>query len=91
MSSKKKPLPGFATDEEAERFVAESDLTEYDFSGFRPMHHEFQPKDANISMRVPQTLLREVKEVAAKDGIPYQRFVRQVLQEALAARRKKAS
>ena len=39
MSDKKKlkPFPAFATDEEAERFVAEADLTEYDFSGMRPM------------------------------------------------------
>lgn len=36
MSSKKlKPLPDFATDEEAERFVDEADLTEFDLSGTR--------------------------------------------------------
>lgn len=36
MSSKKlKPLPDFATDEEAERFVDEADLTEFDLSGAR--------------------------------------------------------
>lgn len=34
MSSKKlKPLPEFATDKEAERFVDEADLTEFDLSG----------------------------------------------------------
>lgn len=40
-----KPFPRFATDEEAEHFVDTADLSEYDFSGFRPMRFEFEPKD----------------------------------------------
>ena len=40
----KKPLPELKTDEEAERFVAEADLTEYDLSGMRLVRFEFQPK-----------------------------------------------
>lgn len=95
MSDKKelKPFPAFNTDEEAERFVEEADLSEYDFSGFRPMRYEFQTKSANMSMRVPPQLLAEIKAAASKEGMPYQRFVRQLLEEALAARgapRKKA-
>lgn len=89
--SAKKPLPGFASDEEAERFVDDADLTEYDLSGGRPIRYEFQPKSASISMRVPQHLLDAVKDTAAKEGIPYQRFIRQTLEEAIDARRKKAS
>ncbi|HEY9010533.1 MAG TPA: CopG family antitoxin [Devosia sp.] len=88
--SDKKPLkqfPTFKTDEEAERFVEEADLSEYDFSGFRPMRYEFQTKSANMSMRVPPQLLAEIKAAASKEGIPYQRLVRQLLEEALAARR----
>lgn len=41
----KKPLKSFPpllTDEEAERFTDEADLSEYDFSGFRPVRFEFQ-------------------------------------------------
>lgn len=87
--SNKKPLPGFASDEEAERFVAEADLTEYDLRGAVPVRYEFQSKDATVSMRVPQKLLDDVKTLAAKDGVPYQRFIRQVLEDALAARQKK--
>ena len=92
MTDKKalKQFPAFATDEEAERFVEEADLSEYDFSGFKPMRYEFQSKDATLSMRLPQQLLGDVKRLAAKDGVPYQRFIRQVLEEALAARQKKA-
>ncbi len=36
MSKDKKPLPPTNSDEEADRFVSESDLSEYDLSGFKP-------------------------------------------------------
>ncbi len=39
-----KPLPTLQTDEEAEAFVGESDLTNYDLSGMRLIRFEFQPK-----------------------------------------------
>jgi len=35
-----KPFPRFDSDEAAERFVAEADLSQHDFSGFRPMKFE---------------------------------------------------
>ena len=68
MSDKKgkklKPFPRFDTDEEAERFVETADLSENDFSGFRPMRFEFEPKAAQLNMRVPQALLDALKERA---------------------------
>jgi len=92
MSDKKglKPFPTFKTDAEAEEFVATADLTEYDFSGFRPLSYEFTLKDANISMRVPQQLLDAVKGRAAAEGMPYQRFIRRALEEAVASGKPKA-
>jgi len=50
----KKTLPVLTTDEEAERFVETADLTEYDLTGFKPMHFEFEKKAAQINMRVPK-------------------------------------
>ena len=42
MSSKKpKPIPNFETDEAAEAFVAEADLTEYDLSDMKRVHFVF--------------------------------------------------
>jgi hypothetical protein len=35
---KLKPLPVLMSDEEAEHFVENADLTEYDLSQFKPMH-----------------------------------------------------
>jgi len=40
----KKQLPPLTSDKEAEKFVAWSDLTEYDLSGTRMVRFEFQPK-----------------------------------------------
>jgi predicted DNA binding CopG/RHH family protein len=40
----KKPLPKLDSDDEAERFVAEADLTEYDLSSLTQVHFEFEPK-----------------------------------------------
>lgn len=87
---RKKPLPSFKTDEEAEEFVANADLSEHDLSGGVPVHYEFVNKDANVSMRMPRALLSEVKAKAAQEGMPYQRYIRKALEEAVAAPRKKA-
>jgi predicted DNA binding CopG/RHH family protein len=78
-----KPFPSLKTDEEVERFVAEADLSEYDFSEFRKMRFEFAPKSANVSMRMPTQLLAAIKDRAEREGIPYQRYIRQTLERAL--------
>ena len=85
MSSKKplKPLPELKTDEDAEQFVQDADLSEYDLSGFKPAQFEFQKKDAQINMRIPQPLLDAIKVRARLRGVPYQRYIREVLQHAL--------
>jgi predicted DNA binding CopG/RHH family protein len=82
----KKPLPDLKTDEEAERFVAEADLTEYDLSAMHLLRFEFQPKSERVNMRLPKSLLDAVKSAAAKAGIPYQRFIRQALEAAVEKR-----
>jgi predicted DNA binding CopG/RHH family protein len=86
----KKPLPKLQTDEEAERFVAEADLSEYDFTGLRMVQFEFEPKSERVNLRVPKRLLDAVKAAAAKAGIPYQRYIRQTLEAAVQERRKES-
>lgn len=81
----KKKWPALRTDEEAERFVEEADLTEYDFSEMVPMHFEFAPKDERVNMRLPGELLAAVKAKARERGLPYQRFIREVLERAVRA------
>ena len=82
----KRPLPELKTDEDAERFVAEADLAEYDLSGMRLVRFEFQPKTERINMRVPKQLLDAVRTAAARAGMPYQRFIRQALETAVQKR-----
>jgi predicted DNA binding CopG/RHH family protein len=79
----KKKLPKLHSDEEAEEFVATADLTEYDLSGLRTVRFEFQPKTDRVNMRLPKPLLDAVKASARKAGVPYQRFIRQVLEAAV--------
>lgn len=83
----KKPLPKLTSDEEAEAFVAQSDLTDYDLSAMRMVRFEFQPKSERVNMRLPRSLLDAVKATAAKAGVPYQRFIRQTLENAVLPRK----
>jgi predicted DNA binding CopG/RHH family protein len=85
----KKKLPRLRSDKAAENFVATADLTAFDLSGFKPVQFEFAPKAARINMRLSNDLLKAIKVKAAKQGVPYQRFIRQVLEKAVAP--KKAS
>lgn len=79
-SKMRKPFPSFNTDEEAESFVETADLSEYDFSSFIPARYEFEPKAAQLNMRVPQSLLDALKERARNRGIPYTRFIRELME-----------
>ena len=81
----KKRFPTFQSDEEAERFVATADLTEYDLSALVPFSFEFEPKTERVNMRLSKDLLDAVKARAAKAGITYQRYIRLALERAVAA------
>lgn len=81
--TKGKPFPVHESDEAAERFVAEADLSDYDFSQFRPVRHEFEDKSARVTMRMSEGLLERTKEAASKRGVPYQRFIREAIEKAL--------
>ena len=75
-----KPWPILKSDEETEEFVATADLTDYDFSQMVPMAFEYTAKDSRVTMRLPGGLLDAVKERAKARGIPYQRYIREVLE-----------
>lgn len=81
-------MPALESDAEAERFVDNADLTQYDLSTFEPMQFEFGRKDARVNMRLPEQLLSVLKEHARRRGIPYQRFIREALERAVSSTRK---
>jgi predicted DNA binding CopG/RHH family protein len=82
---KKKPLPVLRSDKDAERFVATADLTQYDLSAMVPVRFEFKPKTERVNMRLSKDLLDTVKARAAKEGMSYQRYIRQALERAVTA------
>lgn len=84
MKAKSKPMPSLHSDAAAERFVATADLSQYDLSGFKPMHFEIEPKSAALNMRLPVSLLDAVKTKAKAKGIPYTRYVRMLLETDVA-------
>ncbi len=83
VADKGKAFPVFTTDAEAEQFLDTADLSEYDFSQFKPARFELRKKDARINMRVPAPQLDAIKQAAANEGIPYQRFIRNAIDRAL--------
>jgi predicted DNA binding CopG/RHH family protein len=79
----KRKVPRLRTDKQAEAFLAK-DLSRLDFSQFKPARFEFEKKDEQINMRVPKPLLDAVKARAKARGIPYTRFIREALEQAMA-------
>ena len=82
----KKKVPRLKTDKQAEAFL-DQDLSNLDFSQFKPARFEFEKKDEQINMRVPKPLLAAVKAQAKARGIPYTRLIRETLEQAMAARK----
>lgn len=79
-----KQLPTFTTDEEAEEFVDSADLSEYDLSGFIPMHLALnQPKD-EMYVLVPNDLAAAVRAKAEQQGVAFSDIVREALERNLA-------
>ncbi|MEM9990843.1 MAG: CopG family antitoxin [Bacteroidota bacterium] len=80
-----KKIPNFESDDALEAFM-EQDLSDYldpEMTNFTQVQFEFLPKDDNVNLRLPSPLLAAVKAQAAQEGIPYQRFIRMVLERNL--------
>jgi predicted DNA binding CopG/RHH family protein len=83
----KKKFPVLKTDEEAEAFL-EQDLSDLDFSQFKPIRFEFKPKQKSLNLRISEELLDAVRKNAKREGIPYQRYIRQALERAVMERKR---
>ena len=55
----KKTLPIFTSDEDAEKFVAMADLSDYDLSGFTPVTFEFARRIGDGSAEPPTPATRD--------------------------------
>jgi predicted DNA binding CopG/RHH family protein len=81
----KKKIPTFKSDRGAASFVDRADLSRYDLSGAQLMRFEIKRKDKSINLRLSEELFDAVRERAARVGVPYQRFIRLALEQALGA------
>jgi predicted DNA binding CopG/RHH family protein len=75
-------VPHMTTDAEAEAFL-DQDLSGLDFTQFKPARFELRGKDARVNMRLPQGLLDSLKARAKVQQIPYQRLMRDLLEQGL--------
>jgi len=81
-----KRVPRLKTDEEAEAFL-QQDLSDLDFSQFKPVRFEFAAKAARLNMRLPERLLEAVKAKAKAKakGVPYTRYIRRLMERDVAS------
>jgi predicted DNA binding CopG/RHH family protein len=77
-----KTVPPLTTDAEAEAFL-DHDLSTLDFTQFREINWEARPKSARLTMRLPEGLMAALKAKAKREGIPYQRLVREAIEREL--------
>jgi predicted DNA binding CopG/RHH family protein len=81
----KKKIPAFKSDRAAAAFVDKADLSQYDLSGAQMVRFEMKRKDKSINLRLPKELYDAVRQRATRAGLPYQRFIRLALENAIAA------
>ena len=63
----------------------DQDLSEFiNDGGWKPMRFVFAPKDTTVTGRLPQGMVASLKEAAAREGVRYQGFMRQLIAEGLA-------
>ncbi len=66
------------------KFLHQTDLTDYlSAENMHPVRFEHAAKNKILTMRIPEALFAAVKSRADKAHIPYQRFIRAVLETAV--------
>lgn len=83
--SKRKTIPHFKTEVEEQKFWATHDSTEYlDWAKARKtVLPNLKPSTKTISLRLPEMLLADIKQLANKRDIPYQSLMKQLLSESM--------
>jgi len=86
-----KKTPTFKNEEAERKFWAEHDSTEYvDWSkAKRAVFPNLKPSTKTISLRLPQTMLEELKLLANKRDVPYQSLLKVFLSDRIELELKK--
>lgn len=86
-----KEIPKFETEEAERVFWERADSTEYvDWSEARPARFpNLRPSSTAISIRLPETLLTELRLLANERDVPYQSLVKVFLADRVRAERRR--
>ena len=87
MRRKLEPIPEFASEAEERRFWESHDSADYvDWSKAAAVRlPNLRPSTTSISLRLPVSLLEEIKVAAHKRDVPYQSLIKTWLAEKLEA------
>ena len=82
-----KPIPEFKNEDEEREFWATHDSTEYvDWSQARcVIFPNLKPSTRTISVRMPESMVDELKVLANKRDVPYQSLIKMFLRERIDA------
>jgi len=86
MSTRKhKQIPVFASEDEERSFWASHDSNDYvDWQrAVRPSFPDLKPSLRTISLRLPESMIGQLKLLAHKRDVPYQSLLKQFLAERL--------
>ena len=90
--SKLKSIPAFKTEAEERKFREAHDSTDYiDWSQARPRKlANLKPSLRTISLRLPVSMIEDLKLLANKRDVPYQSLLKVFLAERLEQERRRA-
>ncbi|MHB9112150.1 MAG: BrnA antitoxin family protein [Thermoleophilia bacterium] len=88
-----KKVPKFKNEKEEREFWASADSTEYvDWKrGKRAVLPNLKPSVKTISLRLPASMLEELKLLANKNDVPYQSLLKMFLAERIEKELKKSA
>ena len=80
-----KPIPQFKNEDEERDFWAKTDVSDYfDPEDFVPVSFpNLKPSTKTISIRLPVHLLYRIKTKANRQDIPYQSYIKTLLDKAV--------
>ena len=82
--NKIKKLPKFKNEDEEREFWSNHDITDYfDMSQaiINPVLQNLKPSTRTVSIRLPESLIAALKQMANKRDVPYQSLVKIILSE----------
>ena len=79
------PIPEFQTEDEEREFWAAHDSTEYvDWTqARRAVFPNLKPTTRAISLRLPESMLNELRQMANQRDVPYQSLIKVFLRERM--------